>query len=238
MTTDIFHKSQLFNVLLAARDEVASLLTFVTYALSIHPHVTAKLREEVINIVPEGLPSFDQIREMKYLRAVINETLRLFPSVVLAGRTVKRSALLPPDRTSGGKPIFIPGNETSVLYSFMLMQRRKDLWGEDADHFIPERWTDREVESNLFTFLPFSIGPRTCLGQSFAYNQTSFVLIRLLQVLDSFELCQKEDAPPGSYPQESWRNASGRKSMEQVWPRAAVALFVEGGLWIKPHLAS
>ncbi len=55
----------------------------------------------------------------------------------------------------------------------------------------------------------------------------SLVLIRLLQVFDSFELCQKEDAPPGSYPHESWQNTSGRKSMERIWPRAAVALFAQ-----------
>ncbi len=168
---------------------MASLLTFVIYALSIHPHITAKLREEVISIVPEGLPSFDQIREMKYrkspsdgktclssvseraplslVRAVINETLRLFPPIVMSGRAAKKSTLLPPDRTSGGKPIFVPGNETIVLFPLMLMQRRKDLWGEDADHFIPERWTDKDrvVESDSFTFLPFGTGPRTCLGQ-------------------------------------------------------------------------
>ncbi|KAF8337360.1 cytochrome P450 monooxygenase CYP63 [Cantharellus anzutake] len=235
-----FIRDELLNALIAARDDLASLFTFVMYALSIHPDITSRLRAEVIDTVPEGLPSFDQIREMKYLRAVINETLRLFPPVVLSGRASRESFLLPPDRTSEDKPIFIPGNDTLIIFPFLLMQRRKDLWGEDADQFKPERWLDerRTMNFDSSAFLPFGVGPKRCLGQSFAYHHTSFVIIRLLQVFDSFELRQKDGAPPGSCPPDSWRNAGGRKAIEQVWPRVAVALFAQGGLWIKPVVAS
>ncbi len=58
------------------------------------------------------------------------------------------------------------------------MQRRKDLWGDDAEDFIPERWIEahrlKMIKEDPFKFLPFNAGPRVCLGQSFAYNEASF----------------------------------------------------------------
>ena len=58
------------------------------------------------------------------------------------------------------------------------MQRRKDLWGDDAEDFQPERWIEAHrikiIRDDPFKFLPFNAGPRVCLGQSFAYNEASF----------------------------------------------------------------
>jgi hypothetical protein len=78
-----------------------------------------------------------------------------------------------------GKPLYIPAR-TSIAYGLQLMQKRKDLWGEDADVFDPERWLDHRVQimtASPFIFQPFSAGPRICLGQNFAYNEVSSYLI-------------------------------------------------------------
>ena len=62
--------------------QTAATLTFAVYLLSTHPEVFARLRTEVLEKVgPSQRPSYDNIRDMKFLRAVINETLRLFPPV-------------------------------------------------------------------------------------------------------------------------------------------------------------
>jgi len=75
-------KDEILNILIAGRDTTAATLTFVMYLLSTNPNSFARLREEVLSTVgPYAKPTFDNIREMKYLRAVINETLRLFPAV-------------------------------------------------------------------------------------------------------------------------------------------------------------
>ncbi len=50
-------------------------------------------------------------------------------------------------------------------------------------------------------------------------------MIRLLQVFESFTLCQKEDAPPGACPPASWKEGKGRKAIEQIWPQNAVTLY-------------
>ncbi|KAF8338719.1 cytochrome P450 [Cantharellus anzutake] len=161
-------RDESFTMLAAARDTTTTLLTYAIYLLCLHPDVTATLRKEVLTYVPNGSPTFDDIRKMKYLRAVLNETLRLFPSVPLNVRTSKSSTLFPPDRTTKGTPIYAPRN-TVILYAPLLMQRRKDLWGPDADEFDPRRWIDKErvkkITDDPFMFLPFNAGPRICLGQ-------------------------------------------------------------------------
>lgn len=70
------------NLGVAGRDTTASTLTFAVYMLSQHPQVFNRLREEILNkIGPSRRPTFDDFRDMSYLRAVINETLRLYPPV-------------------------------------------------------------------------------------------------------------------------------------------------------------
>ena len=64
------------------------------------------------------------------------------------------------------------------------MHRRKDLWGEDADKFRPERWESRRPG---WDYLPFNGGPRICIGQQFALTELSYVIIRLLQKIDGID---------------------------------------------------
>ncbi|KAF8313151.1 cytochrome P450 [Cantharellus anzutake] len=241
MTNDLkLIRDELINILTAARDTTATLLTFTTYLLCLHPDVMATLRKEVLTYVPNGPPTFDDVRKMRYLRAVLNETLRLFPPAPLNLRSSRLSTLLPPDQTTNGKPIYIPGG-TTVLFTPLLMQRRKDLWGSDADEFDPERWIDKErvkkMTDDPFMFLPFGAGPRICLGRNFAYNQASFIMIRILQAFDTFTLRQQEDAPDGSCPPASWRGAPGRKGIETIWPKMCISLFIKGGCWVHMSIA-
>jgi cytochrome P450 len=64
------------------------------------------------------------------------------------------------------------------------MHRRKDLWGEDADMFRPERWESRRPG---WEYLPFNGGPRICIGQQFALTELAYVIIRMLQRIDSID---------------------------------------------------
>ncbi|KAF8329542.1 cytochrome P450 monooxygenase CYP63 [Cantharellus anzutake] len=229
-------QDQLLNTLVAARDTTTALLTFLTYLLAIHPRVLRTVRDEVVSIAGDQPPSYELIRSMKYLRACLNETLRLFPPVPINGRASLRPAILP-SSTPNGPSYYVPGGLANVFFIPLLMQRRKDLWGEDAEDFLPERWIEpnriKELTDDPFKFLPFNAGPRLCLGQNFAYNEASFVIVRLLQNFDTFELRQEEDAPQGSCPLPHWKEGRGRKRVERVWPREGVTLYSKGGLWIR-----
>jgi cytochrome P450 len=233
-TNPVVLKDEILNILIAGRDTTAGALTVALYLLSTHPHVMTRLREEIMTKVgPADRPTYDHIRDMKYLRAVINETMRVFSPVPFNVRESVNASTLPATSPLD-KPIYVPP-KTSVGYSVFLMHRRKDLWGPDADEFDPDRFLDERLHKYLtpkpFIFLPFNAGPRICLGQQFAYNEMSFMLIRLLQSFSSITL-HPEAQHPDTLPPADWAQAEGRKSREQFWPKVHLTLYAHGGLWV------
>jgi len=236
LTTDmVVIRDEVVNIMIAGRDTTASTLTMVIYFLAKHPHVMDRLREEILTKVgPSRRPTYDDIREMKYLRAVLNETLRLFPPVPFNVRQSAEDTTFPP-LTPEGRPMFIPG-KSLLVYSVLLMHRRTDLWGPDALEFDPDRFVDHRLQKylvpNPFIFLPFNAGPRICLGQQFAYNEMSFMLIRLLQNFSRIEL-DRESQPPESRPPAHWKDIPGRASTEDFHPRSHVTLYSKGGMWVR-----
>ncbi|EIW84500.1 cytochrome P450 monooxygenase pc-3 [Coniophora puteana RWD-64-598 SS2] len=236
LTTDrVVLRDEVLNIMLAGRDTTASTLTSTIYFMAMYPHVMDRLREEVLTKVgPSRRPTYDDIRDMKYLRAVLNETLRLFPPVPFNIRQTTKDTTLPspePDQ----KPVFIP-RDTAVIYSVMMMHRRKDLWGPDADEYDPDRFIDERLHKyivpNPFIFLPFNAGPRICLGQQFAYNEMSFMLIRLLQNFSRIELAP-EALHPDAHPPEHWKSSPGRAPIERFHPRSHLTLYAKGGMWVR-----
>ncbi|KZV93250.1 cytochrome P450 monooxygenase pc-3 [Exidia glandulosa HHB12029] len=228
-------KDEIMNIMVAGRDTTMATLTFAVYLLAEHPHVLARLREEILGkFSTNQLPTYDSLRDLKYLRAVLNETLRLFPAVPGNVRQNIDGMLLPSVDRQTGKQHYLPPR-TLVSYSVFLMHRRKDLWGPDAEQFDPDRFIDERVSKyltpNPFIFLPFNAGPRICLGQQFAYNEMSFFLVRLLQRVAGIKLAP-DAQPPKSRPPQAWSQGDGRKAVEKVWPAAFLTIFVKGGLWV------
>ncbi|KAK5125960.1 hypothetical protein LTR85_011315 [Meristemomyces frigidus] len=191
-TTDrIRIRSELLNILLAGRDTTASLLTNVWFTISKRPDIWAKLQAEVAGLDGE-LPNFEQLKELKYLKALLTESLRLYPVVPANSREAEVDTTLPlgggPD---GSAPIFIEKGGI-LAWSVYAMHRRKDYYGEDADDFRPERWLDDPATGKKglrpgWEYLPFNGGPRICLGQQFALTETSYTTVRLCQAFGKIE---------------------------------------------------
>ncbi|KAF8206471.1 cytochrome P450 [Mycena galopus ATCC 62051] len=228
---------QTMNVLFAARDTTAATITFLTYCLATHPAILTRLREEVLaQLGDDRIPTFEDIKQMKLLRAAINETLRLFPPVPGNVRSPVKATTLP-SNTPGGKPYYIPKG-AKVPFSIITMHKSKEYWGEDADITLkwdPDRFLDERNQrllANPFIFLPFSAGPRICLGQQFAYQEISFFIIRILQSFESIELAP-DVQPPESLPPASWVNGTGRKKFEKIRPKSDLTMSVQGGLWLR-----
>ncbi|THV01188.1 cytochrome P450 monooxygenase pc-3 [Dendrothele bispora CBS 962.96] len=223
---------ELLNILLAARDTTASLLTFSVYVLTQRPDILARLKSEISEKVGFARrPTYEDTREMKYLRAFLNETLRLYPSVPVDGRSPKHATTLP---NKNGKPWYVPA-ETRCVYSVFLMHRREDLWGPDALEFDPDRFLDERLHKyltpNPFIFLPFNAGPRICLGQQFAYNEASYFLIKLLQKFDNFS--HALDVQPSQPPPE-WKPEPGTtKGRDKITLFSHLTMSVKDGLWIR-----
>ncbi|KAJ7692945.1 cytochrome P450 [Mycena rosella] len=161
-------KDEMLNILLAGRDTTTSVLTSVVYFLAVYPAVCKRLRAEILARVGcTRHPTYEDIREMRYLRAVINETMRLYPPVPSNLRESIHATTWPSSDPTQ-PPLYIPSG-TKVCYSVFLMHRRTDLWGPTAEEFDPDRFLDarlkQHVLANPYCFLPFNAGPRVCLGQ-------------------------------------------------------------------------
>jgi cytochrome P450 len=72
------------------------------------------------------------------------------------------------------------------------MHRRKDIYGPDADDFRPERWESGDLRPQ-WAYLPFSGGPRICIGQQYALTEAGYVLVRMVQ--EFRELQSRDDGP-------------------------------------------
>ncbi len=178
-------RSQLLNILLAGRDTTAGLLGWTFYTLVRHPEVYDKLRAIILDRFgtysqPRNI-TFANLKSCTYLQHVLNEILRLYPNVPLNSRCCLRSTTLPrgggPD---GNSPVYVREGQ-EVNYLVHVMHHRKDIWGEDAEEFKPERWEGKKVG---WEYLPFNGGPRICLGQQFALTEAGYVTTRLIQKFD------------------------------------------------------
>ncbi|KAK0202674.1 cytochrome P450 [Desarmillaria ectypa] len=231
-------QDELVNILVAGRDTTASLLTFAVYMMCEHPKMAQRLRAEILEKLGTRQPTYADIHDMKYLRAFLNETLRLYPVVPINSRTPKTATTLPnKDRA----PYFIP-ERTRVVYSVFLMHRRTDLWGPDALEFDPDRFLDSRLHKyltpNPFIFVPFNAGPRICLGQQFAYNESSYYLIRLLQTFSSFSLAMDAQSAEG-IPPKSWTKIPGTtKGREKIMLGFHLTLYAKAGLWVRMEEAN
>ncbi|KAL2635094.1 hypothetical protein R1flu_006573 [Riccia fluitans] len=124
------------------------------------------------------LVSYESIKELNYLQAVINETLRLFPAVPLDPKGILEDDILP-DGTFLKK-----GN--LISYSPWCMGRMKSIWGPDAAVFKPDRWLQNGVfvPETEFKFTAFQAGLRTCLGKDSAYLQLKIVTSTLFRFFE------------------------------------------------------
>ncbi|CAI4216201.1 unnamed protein product [Parascedosporium putredinis] len=122
-------RDQIVALLLAGRDTTASTLSFALYELSRRPDVVAKLRREILATVgSRRCPTYRDLKNMPYLKAVVNETLRLYPVVPFNVRVALRDTTLPRGGGPDGKsPVAVLKN-TSVAYSTLVMQRRPDIY--------------------------------------------------------------------------------------------------------------
>lgn len=176
-------RSELLNILLAGRDTTAGLLSNTWFTLARRPDIWAKLRAEIDELHGQP-PDYAQIKEMKYLRWVLNECLRVMPVVPANARVAVRDTVIPLGGGLDGKaPVFLPKGSI-VVYHPWTFHRRRDFFGEDADEFKPERW---EKLRPGWEYLPFNGGPRICLGQQFALTEASYTTIRLMQAFSRTE---------------------------------------------------
>ncbi|CZT01995.1 hypothetical protein WAI453_007808 [Rhynchosporium graminicola] len=184
-------RSQIMHLLLAGRDTTASLIGWLLFLLVRDTSRFQLLREEILSKFgsysscnPESDITFTKIKACKYLQNCIHETLRLETVVPHNFRVANKDTYLPRGGGDEGRGrVFVPRGGM-VFYSAFVLHRREDLWGSDVDKFVPERWEGRKFG---WEYIPFSGGPRICVGQQYAIIEASYIMIRLLQKYNKIE---------------------------------------------------
>ncbi|CAG4966692.1 unnamed protein product [Colias eurytheme] len=168
-------REEVDTFLFEGHDTTAMALSYMIMQIANDTRVQNKLYAEMESIFHNSTrpPTVDDLAEMKYLDCIIKETLRLYPSVAMISRHIREDLTLPSGFT-------VPGNTTVNIHIYDL-HRRADLYPE-PEKFIPERFLPENSEKrNPYAFIPFSAGPRNCIGQKFAVLEMKALLSGLVR---------------------------------------------------------
>ncbi|KAJ8732305.1 hypothetical protein PYW08_015035 [Mythimna loreyi] len=148
--------------------------SFTSVLLARHPDIQEKVYQELKDVFGNSQRPVtpDDLNMLKYMDAVIKETLRLYPPAATLLRKVDEDVLLPSGET-------LPKG-TGIMLSLFAAHRNPQYWGEDAELFRPERFIDTTLKHPA-AFLSFSYGPRNCLGYRYAMMSMKTVLATLLR---------------------------------------------------------
>lgn len=159
-------------IFMAGHETTANTLAWAWYLLSQAPDVEARLHAEIDAVLGGRAPVLGDVPRLPYTRAVIEETLRLYPPVPILAREALEEETIREKRIPKGSLIMVVP---------WLIHRHRFLWDE-PDHFTPERFLPGGASAkSKFSYIPFSIGPRICAGLSFGLTESVLSLATLAQ---------------------------------------------------------
>ncbi|XP_073466546.1 cholesterol 24-hydroxylase-like isoform X1 [Aquarana catesbeiana] len=162
---------------IAGMETTANQLAFAVQSLAQNPEILKKAQAEVDEVIGSKRDiEYEDLGKLQYLSQVLKETLRLYPGVAGTSRQTSEEVVI--------KGVRIPKN-TSVLLNTYVTGRMEQFF-PDPLTFNPDRFS-RGSTKPYFTYFPFSLGPRNCIGQVFAQMEARVIMAKLLQRVD-FEL--------------------------------------------------
>ncbi|KAI8844184.1 cytochrome P450 [Chytridium lagenaria] len=174
-------------------------LTAAFYLLCTEPEALQKVLDEIEEVIGmDGIPTYADLKNFRYLESFFKETLRLHPSAITVPRVTGR-----PTQVSGHR---IPSG-VHTFFDVQALHTDKMYWGDDADVFRPDRWLEEGVEITEGAYIPFGVGPMKCIGMKLAHIESKIVLIRTLQ---RFHVSLK----PNFTPVKAFYLACGFKTLE------------------------
>lgn len=153
-------------------DTTSSGLSFALYYMCKFPHIQERVYEEVSSVLgPDGLASIADLNKLSYTKCVLEESLRLSPVVPIISRELTEPMEI------GGYAI--PSGAQIMIHPWVL-HRQPDIW-ENAEEFDPSRFTmEGRKKQGAYDYIPFSAGPRNCVGQKFAMQEELTVFSALI----------------------------------------------------------
>ena len=174
---------QINTFLIAGHETTSGMLSFALYYLLKNPDVLNRAYQEADEVLGRDIstpPNMAQIGQLKYIRAILLEALRLWP-------TAPAFSVSPfEDEVIGGKYPLPKGTFISILG--LSLHRDKSVWGDDPDAFNPENFMgDAETKRHVAGYKPFGNGQRACIGRQFAMQEAVMVMGMLLQRFRIFD---------------------------------------------------
>ncbi|WRP07690.1 bifunctional cytochrome P450/NADPH--P450 reductase [Rossellomorea aquimaris] len=166
---------QIITFLIAGHETTSGLLSFTIYFLMNNPEKLKKAQQEVDEVLGDDVPDYKRVKKLKYVRMVLNEALRLWPTAPAFSVYAKE------DTTLNGKYKV----KKDDVFTLIIPELHRDpsVWGDDAESFRPERFEDPS-SIPYHAYKPFGNGQRACIGQQFALHEATLVLGMILQHFD------------------------------------------------------
>jgi cytochrome P450 len=169
-------------MILAGHETTATALFWSLYLLALDPVAQEQLAAEARQVGANSEPDLDRL---KFTRAVVDETMRLYPPAFLIARAAAGADVI------AGMPV---RKHDAILIAPWLLHRHEKLW-RDPNAFIPERFLAPAAPPDRFAYLPFGVGARVCVGAHFALVEATLALSRIIAAF-RVTLLDKEPVMP------------------------------------------
>ena len=165
--SDLDVRDEAVTLILAGHETTSNTLSWTFKLLAEYPEVEARLHTELDHVLAGRLPTLTDLRQLTYTSMVLKEAMRLYPAAWVIGRQAVEDVDILGE--------IIPKGSILDVYPYFI-QRNAKYWDNPA-HFDPERFSaENEANINKWAYIPFSTGPRVCVGNSFAMMEAQLLL--------------------------------------------------------------
>ncbi|MDI1277626.1 cytochrome P450 [Methylobacter sp.] len=165
-------RDEVTTIFSAGHETTANLLSWTLYLLARHPDVLAKLRQELDTLLHGNVPTAEDLQQLVYTRAVLNESMRFRPPVGIMMRKIIKDTEIDGYSLKQGR---------LAIFSIYNIHHHPDFW-QQPEQFDPERFLSDE--NRRFSFMPFGTGERVCIGNHFALLESQLLLSMIIQNFD------------------------------------------------------
>ena len=170
--TDRQIRDEVITIFSAGHETTANLLSWTLYLLARHPDVLAKLHQELDGLLQGKIPDAEDLQQLVYTRAILNESMRFRPPAGIMLRKVNKDTEVDGYFLKAGR---------LAIFSIFNLHHHADFWPR-PDQFDPERFLI--PENRRFSFMPFGTGERICIANHFALMEAQLLLSMIVQRCD------------------------------------------------------
>ena len=170
--TDLQIRDEALTLFLTAFDTTSLALTWTWYLLSQNPEVEAELHEELDRVLQGRTPTAADYSKLEFTRMVFEESMRLYPPIYIISRQALKDFHI--------GDYVVPGGAIVLMSPYLT--HRDSRFHKDPDKFNPHNSKERSAGPNSkYEYFPFSAGPRSCIGQSFAWYEGVLLVATIAQ---------------------------------------------------------